>query len=100
VTYIPPPSYEELAAECARLQHLEEGAEPALPPIREIRRWTIRPGDRLMVTLAQRLLSPAEAELVKSVVRRSLALPDDFPVLVISEGMDVQAIEEGGPDAG
>lgn len=52
-----------------------------LPEVAEIWRWKLEPGDRLIVITA-REPTMAEVDYIKDRVRASLALDDDFPVLV------------------
>ena len=60
-----------------------------LPEVTEVRRWTLRPGDRLIVRVDHRIAA-GDAGRIKDMVRVSLALPGDFPVLLIEPGMDVE----------
>ena len=53
----------------------------SLPDVAEIRRWHPEPGDRLIVFVDVEV-SMDQAARIKGIVRGSLQLPDDFPVLV------------------
>ena len=61
----------------------------SLPEVKEIQRWTLRPGDRLIVS-TDRHVTPDQIAAIKDTVRRSLALPDDFPVLVTGPGINLE----------
>jgi hypothetical protein len=61
----------------------------SLPEVKEIQRWTLRPGDRLIVSTDQQITND-QVDRIKDIVRASLALPDDFPVLVTGPGINVE----------
>lgn len=64
--------------------------------IADIRRWEVRPGDRLIIR-ADRKAGAAAAARIKGIVRGSLSLPEDFPVLLLDDGMSVEvASREAG----
>jgi hypothetical protein len=67
---------------------------PDLPPITEVQRLTIRPGDRLIIRCEGRL-TQADAAEIPDRVRTILQLPDDFPILAL--GSDI-TVEVAGPD--
>jgi hypothetical protein len=63
-----------------------------LPEITEVQRLTLRPGDRIIVRTPERL-DMATAERVHHRVLAVLQLPDDFPLLVLPEGMTLEVAE-------
>lgn len=63
-----------------------------LPDIQEIRRWQIKPGDRLIVRVDQRLTQEVAAAL-QARVRHTLQLADDFPVAILDASIDIDVAE-------
>ena len=60
-----------------------------LPEVTEIRRWSIQPGDRLIIRCSQRL-TQAQAQEIREQVRVRLGLPDDFPLMVIGDDVTIE----------
>lgn len=67
---------------------------PMPPEVTEVKRLTIRPGDRIIITCDTRL-SEYDYDMLRSLCREFLALPDDIPLLVLPGGMDLKV---AGPD--
>ena len=62
-----------------------------IPEITEVARLEIRPGDRLIVR-ADTSMTPSQADYVKQRLREYLHLPDDFPIAVLDNRMDLQVV--------
>ena len=60
-----------------------------LPEVTEIRRWSIQPGDRLIIQCEQRI-TPQQAQTIRDRVRMFLQLPDDFPLVIVDGGVTVE----------
>ena len=60
-----------------------------LPEVSEIRRWSIQPGDRLIVR-CEGHVTPAQAETLRVRMRVFLQLPDDFPLVIVDGGVTVE----------
>lgn len=67
---------------------------PIPPEVTEIKRLTIRPGDRIIIT-CDKPLDEYEHETIRDRCREILALPDDIPLLVLPGGMDLKV---AGPE--
>lgn len=65
-----------------------------LPEIHEITRWTPKPGDRLIVKNTEIEIDQETAGWLQRDVRRVLALPDDFPVIVLGRDWELEVLEE------
>ena len=65
-----------------------------IPEITEISRITINPGDRLIVRVADGLLTAAQADLIEQRLRARLQLPVSVRVAIIVGGMDLQVVAE------
>lgn len=57
--------------------------------ITEIERWSPQPGDRLIVRVGQLKTSRQQADDIKGLVLAMLALPGDFPILVVDQSISV-----------
>ena len=66
-----------------------------LPPVTEMERLALRPGDRLIVRLGAAEIDVEIAARVQHRVRAVLHLPADFPVLVTGSDADVEAVHFG-----
>jgi hypothetical protein len=64
-----------------------------LPEITEIRRLTVRPGDRLVVSLEY---EPTDAEVDELGRRLPAVLGTDVPIVILPPSMDITVI---GPEA-
>lgn len=53
-----------------------------LPEIREIIRWTVEPGDRLIAIVNRDAVDGEQAAEVRARLRAVLQLPEDFPIAV------------------
>lgn len=74
-----------------------------LPPITEVKRLRLRPGDRLIVR-TEFALTEYDADVLKSKVREILKLSKDIPILVLGFGADVEVVTDeparpGKPDS-
>lgn len=61
----------------------------------DINRWTIQPGDRLIVKTPydERLLTQQGAvATLQAVVRQELGLAHDFPVVILPAGMSIEVV--------
>ncbi len=63
-----------------------------LPEITEVQRLALKPGDSLIVRVPVQL-DMATADYVTHKVRAVLRLPDDFPVLVLPDGMSLEVAD-------
>ena len=70
--------------------NLSTGA--SLPEITEIRRLTVKPGDRLIVRTDAKLDAATAARMLEQ-VRARLGLPDDVRVVILDSGMSVEVVE-------
>jgi hypothetical protein len=61
-----------------------------IPEITEVSRIDIRPGDRLVVRVDSDL-TPEQADYIKEHLRRTLELPDDVRLIVLTH-MKVQVL--------
>jgi hypothetical protein len=68
-----------------------------LPGVTEIHRWTIQPGDRLIIRCDQPLTAE-QAAGIRDKVRQRLQLPESFPLVVI--GADITIEVAPGPPEG
>lgn len=66
-----------------------------LPEITDVQRLTLKPGDRIIVRTEARL-DMATADYMRNRVRAHLGLADDFPVLILADGM---TLEVAGPSS-
>ena len=55
-------------------------ATSELPEITDVQRLRLEPGDRLIVRIGERKISPQTADLVKQRVRAMLHLDDSVPL--------------------
>lgn len=63
-----------------------------LPEITEVQRLIVKPGDRIIVRTEARL-DMATVDYMKRHVRASLGLADDFPVLILGDGMSLEVAD-------
>ncbi len=63
-----------------------------LPEITEVQRLALKPGDRIIVRSPERL-DPATVDYVKRKALAVLQLPDDFPLLVLPDGMSLEVAD-------
>ena len=64
-----------------------------LPPIQDIQRLTLGPNDRLVVKVKATSLSRDEFRRVKQAVLQQLQLPDEFPLLITNDQLDISVLE-------
>lgn len=71
-------------------------ADAPLPPITEVQRLTIRPGDRLIAKYGGRAsISAEQARTITAQIRRALALPDDFPIAIADQDWHFIVADQG-----
>lgn len=73
-----------------------------LPRIRSIRRWRIRPGDRLVLNLADLPsgeLPRETAEDIAANLRQALNLPPDFPVVILPSDASLSVYSAPSPSS-
>lgn len=61
-------------------------------PITEVQRYTYKPGDRFIVRVAGEVFSREQAEEIAGHFRSVMKLPEDVPVVVIDECVDVEVV--------
>jgi hypothetical protein len=66
-----------------------------LPEITAVQRWTMQPGDRLVVRV-KGTLEPGHAEALRDYVRKQLQVPDDFPLIITDDSAEISIINDGG----
>lgn len=64
-----------------------------IPPITEVKRLRLRPGDILVVRVEQALI-PSDVQKLKTLMRRHLNLAEDFPVLILGGGTDIEVVTQ------
>lgn len=60
-------------------------------PVTEVKRLRLDPGDKLVVR-ADSDLTESDAARLQGRVRALLQLPDDFPLLILPPGMDIEIV--------
>jgi hypothetical protein len=65
--------------------------DTGLPEITEVQRLRLEPGDRLVIRCESRL-DMATGQRIKEHARAALKLGDDFPVMVLGDGIDVDVV--------
>jgi ASC-1-like (ASCH) protein len=60
--------------------------------ITDVRRLTLKPGDRLVVRTDEKLADVVAARLYE-VIRARLSIPDDVPVMILDRGMSAEVVE-------
>ncbi|HET9969444.1 MAG TPA: hypothetical protein VFQ68_14510 [Streptosporangiaceae bacterium] len=64
----------------------------SLPEITEVRRLTVKPGDRLIIRTDAKLSAASAAALIGQ-FRSRLGLPDDVRVVILDCGMSAEVAE-------
>lgn len=62
-----------------------------IPEITEVQRMRLEPGDKLIVRIEARV-DMATADVIKKHIRGVLGLAEDFPVLVLDRGANVEVV--------
>ena len=63
-----------------------------LPEITDVQRLVLKPGDRLVIRAGQVLTAQQAADLTQ-MARARLQLPEDAPVFVLGQGMNLEVVE-------
>lgn len=76
------------------IEHVADGAScdcRELPGITEVQRFTYRPGDRFIVRVPE-AWDQAEADAIAGHFRSVMKLPDDVPVCVVDDVVDIEIV--------
>ena len=63
-----------------------------LPEITEVQRLTLKPGDRLIVRVPDRIDAATAARMLE-VIRGRLGLPDDARIMILDRDMSMEVVE-------
>ena len=63
-----------------------------LPEVTDVQRLTLKPGDRIIVRVAQKLTAQQGGMLLAQ-LRARLGLPDDVPIAILDDGMSLEVAE-------